>query len=302
MTESELLKHLAKNMRLSVRDTERLILTAPRRYKRFSIEKRSGGERIIAQPSVEVKALQRFLINTYPDSVSAHDSATAYEKGSSIVRNAQIHSGRKWIAKFDFENFFPNIRAQNWEDFLIINNVPEGFHYISAQVFFWKKLSPNLTLSVGAPSSPFVSNRIMFSFDEKMSHWAKGKDLSYSRYADDITVSSNSEPNLNDIERAILQNLSPYQYCKINKKKTRKFGPGEKKIVTGLVLANDGSVGLGRDLKRKISAAVHNLSNGKESMKVERLRGYLGLLKMTNFEDYLRLKNQYAQTFAIKKL
>ncbi|HCN8126267.1 TPA: RNA-directed DNA polymerase, partial [Escherichia coli] len=48
-----------------------------------------------------------------------------------------------------------------------------------------------LVLSVGAPSSPFISNIVMSSFDEEISSFCKENKISYSRYADDLTFSTN---------------------------------------------------------------------------------------------------------------
>lgn len=47
-------------------------------------------------------------------------------------------------------------------------------------------------LCVGAVSSPIISNIIMHKFDVMVLNYCRKNDLKYSRYADDIYLSSNS--------------------------------------------------------------------------------------------------------------
>src|SRR5574343_1201175 len=77
-------------------------------------------------------------------------------------------------------------------------------------------------LSIGAPSSPLISNFIMYFFDEKIQNICKENNTLYTRYADDLTFSTNVKNLLFEfpnIVAAILEEETQGQ-IKINNKKT----------------------------------------------------------------------------------
>src|SRR5690606_17176263 len=104
---------------LSSVDIQRVIRTAPRRYKVFPIEKRGGGYRIVAQPSRELKMLQRITVNKVLTDLPVHEAAHGYVKGKGIRTNAMAHKGARYILKMDLENFFPSIRPLDFARYLV---------------------------------------------------------------------------------------------------------------------------------------------------------------------------------------
>src|SRR5882724_8852090 len=105
-----LLDELTVSIGLAVPDLLRIIVTAPKRYKVYTIPKRNGGVRIIAQPSRELKVLQRFLLDRYLRKYPIHPAAMAYERGRNIFENAAQHIDNSVFLKLDFEAFFPSIK------------------------------------------------------------------------------------------------------------------------------------------------------------------------------------------------
>ena len=174
-------------------DLRVILSNAPSRYKRFSIRKRSGGLRQIAQPAREVKALQRALIKHVLSSLAVHDCALAYQPGRSILDNATAHAGRGPIRKYDFSDFFPSIRAEHWLSYCDHHNIlPDPMdRRISTLLLFHKEPgSILLKLSIGAPSSPMLSNILMYEFDARMLAAVADDGVTYTRYADDLTFSA----------------------------------------------------------------------------------------------------------------
>ena len=88
----------------------RLIRRAPHTYKVYTIPKRTGGRRVIAQPARETKYLQRWLISNIFCDLPVHESATAYKLGASIKKNAEKHARNSYLTKFDFKDFFTSIK------------------------------------------------------------------------------------------------------------------------------------------------------------------------------------------------
>lgn len=263
-----LIADLARETGLSVKAVRRLIATAPKRYKTFPIPKRDGSERIIAQPAFEIKALQRVAISRYLSKLPVHDSAYAYVKGKSIRSNALRHVHSSYILKLDFKNFFYSIRPADLERVLLqrpVDGLPRLDFTDLYNLLFWGAGGfAARCLSIGAPSSPMVSNIVMYEFDKRASEIAAELKLTYTRYADDITVSSsNGQSALLRFEREIASLIrSQSLMLDFNERKRGMYGRGDRRMVTGLILTPTGQVSIGRDRKRKIRASLHQILVG----------------------------------------
>src|SRR5690554_1953604 len=109
-----LLRAVASETGLSEVVVQRSIQSAPHRNKHYKISKRSGGKRLISQPAIEVKLLQRAFADVYLSKLPVHPAAMAYRTGLSILDNAKVHAGSGSILKMDFRDFFPSIRKASW--------------------------------------------------------------------------------------------------------------------------------------------------------------------------------------------
>jgi len=278
-------------------DLAKIVRTAPRRYKTFTVPKRSGGEREISQPARELKLLQRILMDEVLAELPVHESAKAYRKGVSIRDNAAMHSVTGPILKLDFKDFFPSIRSSDWISYCINSGILERVDAeVSAQIFFKRKKGERLLkLSIGAPSSPMLCNILMFGFDEFVKKEADRRKVNYSRYADDMTFSGQRIGILKDMIRVVEGGIRALgrPRLQLNRDKTVFVTPAVRRSVTGIVIANDGSIGLGRDRKRLISSQVHHASLGKMPREdVIRLAGILAFANVAepSFLDWLRRK------------
>ncbi|MBK4309222.1 RNA-directed DNA polymerase, partial [Enterobacter hormaechei] len=118
-----------------------------------------------------VKSLQSAVLNHISDVLQVHESAFAYESSKGIKANALIHCRNDYLLKMDFKNFFLSIKPfnflRNLKEFGI--ELSETDVFVIENLFFWKlRRSSPLRLSIGAPSSPKISNVVMYFFDEKM--------------------------------------------------------------------------------------------------------------------------------------
>nr|WP_249778162.1 retron St85 family RNA-directed DNA polymerase [Phenylobacterium glaciei] len=277
----------------------RIIYTAPSRYKTFYIPKRNGKNRRIEQPARELKAIQRVLVQKLLSTLPVHPSATAYRPGLSVRDNAARHAHNGPVLKFDFEDFFPSIRARDWRVYCEKKGLLETEEdiYLTQQIFFRReKGSSVLRLAIGAPSSPALSNILMWDIDAAIAEMIDGEQVSYTRYADDLTFSARRTGYLNGIEkglRAILRSAGGPR-LKINEEKTVLATKKFRRQVTGLILANDGHVSLGRDKKRLIRAAVHRETLGLlETSEREQLAGMLAYVNVAEPLFLARLKKKY---------
>jgi hypothetical protein len=244
------------------------MITAPNRYKVFNIPKRDGRVREIAQPSPEVKLLQRVVSDLLLTKLPVHACATAYRKGTSLLANATPHSQNGPILKMDLKGFFPSLRSRDWVAYCNRTSCLKDEHdiFLTSRLLFRKpKGSSILQLAIGAPSSPTLSNVLMYEFDELVVEAIKDQNVTYTRYADDMTFSAPKSGYLNDIVKKVARIIRSLESpnLDINGDKTNYVTKKFRRSVTGLTLANDGRVTIGRDKKREIRAAIFRALKGQ---------------------------------------
>lgn len=277
------------------------IKRAPHKYKVYQIPKRNGsGTRTIAQPTPELKVFQRAALAHWLLQLPVHDSAFAYREKIGIKQNAEKHASNQYLLKMDFSDFFPSIR-----DIDLIAHIQRHHGTISERdqvaikkLFFWRPKGQSVSrLSIGAPSSPFISNTILFEFDQKLSESCSSMGITYTRYADDLTFTTNIPNILSGVPGVVdglLRELS-YPTLIVNSRKTVFSSKKSNRHVTGLVISNEDKVSLGRDRKRFIRSMVYKFSQGSlEQDDTNKLKGYLGFAKNAEPDFYQALIKKYS--------
>lgn len=296
---SSVVRVLAEETGLALNDVRRILATAPKRYKTFFITKRSGGRRAISQPAREVKLLQRVFASKFLFQLPIHRCATAYVPGASILANAQPHAGHgRPILKMDFKDFFPSIRSLDWVAYCranAINFTDEELDLSSRLLFTFVPGFQGLRLAIGAPTSPLLSNVLMFEFDRKVHDFAITEQVAYTRYADDLTFSAARTGFLVGVVKAVKGQLREMSYprLQIKEEKTVYATAKYRRSVTGLILSNDGKITIGREKKRLLHATVHRAANGQlEPHDLQQLGGMLAYVKSVEpaFLETLRKK------------
>lgn len=262
------------------------VSSAPFRYKRYFIQKRNSKElRLIAHPARTVKSLQRFVVKELEPILPIHEKAMAYCQGRGIKENAASHINSRYILKMDLKDFFGSIKPEILFRIFDLHQIvlTDDDKFLLSNLLFWKlqRNSP-LRLSVGAPSSPFISNVVMYFFDIKISEFCAVNKITYTRYADDLTFSTSQTNILKDVERAVIHCLNECfgRDLRINPDKTVHSSKAHNRHVTGVTLTNDRKLSLGRERKRTLSATVHAYSLGKlDKEKIMKLKGNLGFAK-----------------------
>jgi len=257
--------------------------------------------RTIAQPSAPVKSLQREVIKILGEFCPVHESATGYREGVSILDNARAHCKNPYLLKMDFSNFFPSLPERE-----VLSHLMEHCDLIEkddvkfvASIIFRKSATSRFELSIGAPSSPFISNTFMYNFDCQIYKIMKEMGISYTRYADDMSFSTSTKDLLFKIPEVVSgQILCPqYNILSINEKKTVFSSKKHNRHVTGLVLTNEGGVSIGRDRKREIRTLAYLYSIGQLDVeKTNYLRGLLAHAKHIESNIWDTVKRKYGLT------
>lgn len=294
-----------KQLTYNLRNTESL-------YKTFQIPKKSGKPRTITAPNPSLKAIQRCLAFLLQSAYQPTISVNGFVPGRSVVSNATIHADKKFVLNLDLENFFPTISFGRVLAVLQLNPIlaqPKIAAYLT------QLACHNGFLPQGAPTSPVISNLICQRLDRRIEALVRSHEVAYTRYADDLTLSSN-EPFENGLLNHIDQIIQEEGFT-INMEKVRLQLKNSRQEVTGLTVNE--KVNVPRQYLREVRAMLHNwetlgyeaaqqkfLSNytpkisGKKKKGQPQLRNVVGgkinYLKMVRGgEDamYLKLKVQY---------
>lgn len=265
------IRGLATFLRQSESDISAFLVTAPRKYKVYKIPKRTTGFRIIAQPAKGLKDIQRAFVRLY--NFPVHNASMAYMKGKGIRENAAAHAGNQFLLKTDLEDFFNSITpAMFWRCIEMSSAQVPHFEsqdklYIE-HILFWqpvKRHKNKLILSVGAPSSPVISNFCMYKFDSRVHTACQNLGISYTRYADDLTFSCNIPNVLKTVPsklEALLKDLFG-NALRLNHGKTVFSSKAHNRHVTGVTIDNEEQMSLGRGRKRFIKHLINQYKYGR---------------------------------------
>ena len=258
---------IAKLLNIPFRELETL-LEDSNRYHEFSIAKNRGGKRVIYAPNEQLKEIQQQLLHLFEANYTVHRQAHGFVKGKDFVTNAEVHIGKNYIFTFDIENFFPSIKRS-----VVINYFRTNLKMINhtSKTLADIVCHPAGFLPQGAPTSPMLSNLLLYQFDQNMDAIAKKYKCTYTRYADDITFSTNAaefpraiakqtEDNQWQVNETINAELKSYG-LRIHPEKVHMQKPNRKKVVTGVVVNE--KLNVNRSYIKRIRAAIYNLQTKK---------------------------------------
>lgn len=234
-------------------------------YTTFEIPKKSGGTREICAPFGSLKSIQSKLAEAlweYQKSIWAdrkiHPNIShAFEKGKSIITNARIHRNKRFILNLDLENFFNTFHFGRVQGFFEKNYnfmLPHKVAVAIAQIACYKGVLPQ-----GAPSSPIITNLICQILDIRLLKIAKKYKLDYTRYADDLTFSTNNCFFMDNHEKFLTEVALEIRKAgfTINHKKTRLIFKDSKQEVTGLIVNK--KISVDRNYYKETKAMAHRL-------------------------------------------
>ncbi len=213
-------------------------------YKSFEIPKKSGGVRKIDAPTQILKVIQRKLsrcLYSYHDDILKEHNINvnishAFERKKGIISNAKIHRNKRYILNVDLKDFFDCFHFGRVKGFFVSNKyfkLSEEVATVIAQLTCY-----NGKLPQGAPTSPIITNYICSILDYKILSLAKKYHLDYTRYADDLTFSTNDKKFFDNFDAFFksLDSIITKNGFKINGKKTRLVFKDSRQTVTGLIV------------------------------------------------------------------
>lgn len=250
-------------------------------FRSFKIPKRSGGFRQIDAPNDELMAALHVLKSIFENQIGApyHTSAFAYVGGRSTLACMQRHQSNnsRWFAKFDFSKFFPS-------------TTPEFVMKMLSDIFPYNELIENPVgkpelekalslcfldghLPQGTPMSPLLTNIMMIPIDLEIARYCREHKphLCYTRYADDICISSEFKFDWAEVQVKIKDILEQFGApFKMNSDKTRFGSSAGRNWNLGLMLNKDGDITVGYKKKKLLKATVFSfMMSDKNGQKWE---------------------------------
>jgi len=255
-----------------------------KQYRTYTIPKKSGGNRLISQPSKELKAVQGWILRRILDKLSASPACKGFVLGTSTRDNAVPHIGANAIASIDIEDFFPSVKASHvFSVFRTIGYSPR------VASLFTSLCTHDGGLPQGAPTSPALANLVCLRLDARITGYVGKRGINYTRYADDLTFSSYSYATLSSA-LPFIKKIVEFEGFSLNERKTRVSGPARRHAVTGLVVTSV-DVGIGRESYRELRAKLHRLATRPATAvkkgEIEKVKGFVAYL---NSVDGVRRK------------
>ena len=290
------------------------------KYTTFEIPKRKGGTRTIKAPTDALKLMQKRLSDLLQDCADEINKAKkrkdkvahGFKRERSIVTNARQHRNRRYIFNLDLENFFPSINFGRIRGYFIHDTdfaLHKDVATVIAQIACHESALPQ-----GSPCSPVISNLIAHVLDMHLVRLASWVGCTYSRYADDLTFSTNkrtfpaeiAEPSKNEphvwMPGRDLRRLITHSGFQINAAKTRMQYRTSRQEVTGLVVNK--RINVRQEYRHAVRAMVHSLftkgsfeayapSKKPGSLSIEKRQGTVNQLHgMLGFIDSIDLYNK----------
>ena len=258
------------------------------KYNSFPIPKKSGGVRIINSPVKELKDVQKKLSQTLYDCYNEMLIVSGYRgldkkgitishgfiKNKSIITNAECHRNRRFILNLDLECFFGSIHYGRVYGFFKTNK-HFGLHDLIAHALA-NLICYTHGLPQGAPTSPLASNFIAHILDIRLTSLSKKHGLYYTRYADDLTFSTNKKIFPADIayleagKTVIgfeLNKIINKHGFSVNSAKTRLQFNDSRQDVTGLIVNK--KVNIRKEYVRAARVLANKLFNNKVIYRIE---------------------------------
>lgn len=172
-----------------------------------------------------------------------HNIVKGFTIGENPVSNARSHIGFNFTLSFDLRDFFDTVTLDHLKN--IENKLNNDF-----SVFF-----VNNHIYQGLPTSPLIANLAAIELDNDIYNALKAAidKFSYTRYADDLTISFDNYDQMEYIKTIVAESVIHNKF-ELNHRKTRlqsaKFG---NRNITGISVGKD-YITIPRTTKRRIRA------------------------------------------------
>lgn len=262
-------------------------------YNKYSIQKKNGKKRNIHEPLPTLKYIQKWINENILSQIKSSPFSKAYKKKLSIKDNAKYHVNQEYVICMDIKDYFGTINQ--YQVFKMFNEL--GYNEPVSSMLS-RLCCLNKSLPQGSPTSPALSNIITILLDLDISKYTKSKSdknysIRYTRYADDITLSS----NILDVNKTILDitKILKKHGFKVNKEKTRVLKQNKSQKVTGIVVNK--KINVPKKIKKELRQEMYYI---KKFGLIEHMNK-VGISNETTFKYICRLLGKINFVITIEK-
>ncbi|MCC5092520.1 MULTISPECIES: reverse transcriptase domain-containing protein [Xanthomonas] len=215
--------------------------------------------RTIYKPSSTLKDFHVFLSRVVLDHLPVDASVSfAYRRGASLIQAVEPHAKSRAFFQADLERFFDSITTPLIRKVLVESQTPVTDLQDHLEHIL-KLLTVEGKLPIGFSTSPILSNACLLSFDQRLARISHDRGWIYTRYADDIMLSTLDRSKLSDAGTVIEECLSAEigDEFKLNPAKSKLTTIGRKVKHLGLVILPSGDVAIDRDVRNRIESWIH---------------------------------------------
>ena len=242
------LSSLEQDLGISAKTLYAVSNNLSKHYRKAKLPKKNGGFRNLSVPDEVLKSIQKQIAEVLLIHMPLSRYAKAYRFGSSTVRNAKHHVVKQVVLKLDILHFFDSIRYSTVKDKVFPEEIyAEPLRILLTMLCYHKDALPQ-----GAPSSPAITNIILYEFDEQIGRWCRERGIAYTRYCDDMTFSGDFEPS--EVIGYVRLELKKMGFL-LNEQKTRIQRPGQQQTVTGIVVNE--KLSIPADYRRKLRQKLY---------------------------------------------
>jgi RNA-directed DNA polymerase len=264
--------------------------SAPKFYRVFEIDKKSGGTRKIAEPLPSLKEIQRWVLDNILYKCEPSKFAKGFIPKTSIRDNARFHRKQELVLSLDIKDFFSSVKIGRVYNFFRRLGYQKSVVYLLTHLCTLDGCLPQ-----GAPTSPALSNLIVLRLDRRLSGFALKEKIRYTRYADDITFSGKFEPGriIKFVRKVVAD-----EGLELNEMKTRLMQKHQRQEVTGIVVNN--KLQAPRSKRRELRKTIYFIEKygidshiqHTQNLKANYIRHLLGV---ANFFLFVNPKDQGAK-------
>lgn len=242
------LSSIEKDLGFSAKTLYGLSNTLEKHYHTVYLPKSDGSKRKLSVPDLILKLVQKSIADNILIQYPISKYAKAYKPGSSIQKNARPHVGKKKILKLDIEGFFDHILYSRVKDTVFYEEkYSESIRILLTMLCYY-----NDSLPQGAPTSPAITNIIMYDFDETVGAFCNEKNIAYTRYCDDMTFSGCfDEREIISFVKGELRKLGLF----LKNRKTAVISASKRQVVTGIVVNE--KMNVTKDYKKTIRQEIY---------------------------------------------
>jgi len=198
-------------------------------YYSFKRLKESGKTRELTPSRSQLKDIQIALNHFLSRSGFPH-YVHGYVKHRDALTNAMVHVRKKWVVNIDIKDFFPSCHT---------DKVSKAFNLVTTDTETREMLTElvcyNNQLPQGTSTSPIVSNLVLVELDRDFHYLAKKYQFKYTRYADDITLSTDSGECPKTFQQAFKDIIKRHGF-EMNENKLKFVPASQRQVVTGFVV------------------------------------------------------------------